>query len=75
MRFSLKNRSLSLALMAIMGLGTAQMAQAQSKPAANKAVPAAASQFVDGIAAVVNDEVITLRQVDLEAAQVLVRPL
>ncbi|WP_341667496.1 peptidylprolyl isomerase [Alcaligenes sp. SDU_A2] len=68
MRFSLNNRTLALALAAALGLGAAQPVWAQAKQA--KAAQSTAPQFVDGIAAVVNDEVITLRQVELEAAQV-----
>lgn len=71
MRFSLNNRTLALALAAAVGLGAAQPVWAQAKQDKVKAAAQPAGpQFVDGIAAVVNDEVITLRQVELEAAQV-----
>ena len=71
MRFSLNNRTLALALAAAVGLGAAQPVWAQAKQDKVKAAAQPAGpQFVDGIAAVVNDEVITLRQVELEAEQV-----
>ncbi len=62
-------RRLASILIPILGVTSSGIAVA-AKPADNKAEPAAAQQsqqFVDGIAAVVNQKVITLQQVNAEA--------
>lgn len=66
MRFSL-HAALALSLSVVLGLSLGTSAWAK------KAVPdtPAANNFVDGIAAVVNDQVITLRQVETQLQQLV----
>jgi len=62
-------RALSLAV--VLSVGVSASALATGKPAPRPAPAQAASeQFVDGIAAIVDKEVITLAQVDAKAVQV-----
>lgn len=65
-------RALSLAI--VLGAWVSASALAAGKPAHRPAqaaaAPAASEQFVDGIAAIVDKEVITLAQVDAKAVQV-----
>src|SRR5690606_20763661 len=60
----------ALALAIALGAGVPVSVSAAEKPAAQPAQAAPAEQFIDGIAAIVDKEVITLAQVDAKAAQV-----
>src|SRR5690606_25299118 len=60
----------ALALAIALGAGVPVSVSAAAKPAAQPAQAAPAEQFIDGIAAIVDKEVITLAQVDAKAVQV-----
>lgn len=69
MRFSFKTAVLALGVSSALGLGGVSAAWAQKTT--SKQAPA--NGFVDGIAAVVNDEVITLRQVQAQVEPLIVQ--
>ncbi|CDM25749.1 peptidylprolyl isomerase [Castellaniella defragrans] len=70
MMSGLRHPACALSLAIVLGAGASAPALAAGKPAPRPAAPAASEQFVDGIAAVVDKEVITLAQVDAKAVQV-----